>query len=55
MHMADALEWHDDAGPEHVSMGAGLGPIDIFSENAAGQAIGTNPTCNQADISFIFA
>ncbi len=36
-------------------MGGGLGHIDIFAEKAAGQAIGTNPIFNQADLNLIFA
>ncbi|RLS92974.1 MAG: hypothetical protein DWI11_07935 [Planctomycetota bacterium] len=36
-------------------MNGGLGHIDVFAENAVGQAIATNPTLNQADLNLIFA
>ena len=36
-------------------MNGGLGHIDVFAENAAEQAIGTNPTFHQADLHLIFS
>ena len=49
MHMADALDWSDDAGAPFVLLSGGLGRIDAFAEEATGATIGPNPTFNQID------
>ena len=40
IHMANALDWEDDAGAPYILIGGGLGRIDAFAESAAGQTIG---------------
>ncbi len=55
IHMADALDWEEDVGAPFVLIGGGLGRIDTFAEEAAGQAVGLNPTFNQVDLNLFFA
>lgn len=55
IHMADALNWQDDPGASYVLIGGGLGRIDAFVEEAAGQTIGQNPAFTLEDENLFFA
>ena len=55
IHMANALDWSDDAGAPFVLLSGGLGRIDAFAEEATGATIGPNPTFNQIDANLFFA
>ncbi|MSR40945.1 MAG: hypothetical protein EXS10_03475 [Phycisphaerales bacterium] len=55
LHLADALNWQDDAGEPYVLIGGGIGRIDIYAEQAAGATIPQNPTFNQIDMNLFFA
>ena len=55
IRMSNALDWEFDDGASYVLIGGGLGRIDGFAEEAAGEPIGQNPLFNGADVGLFFA